>query len=197
MKNRLSNKQRSQKTSAQLIDIAKHLFSTRGYADTSLEEIVRQAGLTRGALYHHFDGKKGVFFAVFENALAEIANRLLEVEKNKWSTWDTFMACTYEFFKACMDSDLQRIVLIDAPAVLGWDVWRRVDQAKTFDILKSHLAELLENDIIKPIPIEPLAHFISGAANESVLWIAGSENPEKAFDETWSAMEAFLNTLKK
>lgn len=195
--NSIPNRQRSQKTSAQLIAVAKKLFSTRGYSDTSQEEIVRQAGLTRGALYHHFEGKRGLFLAVFEDALAEIANRVNKAEKSTCSTWDNLIACTHEFFAACLDSDLQRIVLIDAPAVLGWDVWRQVDQAKTLDILRSHLKQLLDSKAIHPIPIEPLTHFISGAVNESVLWISGASDPKKTFDESWPAFEAILNTLKK
>jgi|COG998Drversion2_1049125.scaffolds.fasta_scaffold84647_1 AcrR family transcriptional regulator len=197
IKERISNRQRSRKTSAQLIVIAKELFSTRGYSDTSQEEIVRQAGMTRGALYHHFDGKKGLFLAVFENALTEIASRVIQAEKKNCTAWDNFISCTYEFFAACLNSDLQRIVLIDAPAVLGWDVWRQVDQSKTLDILKSHLKELLDSEIIRPIPLEPLTHFISGAVNESVLWISGSDDPKKAFDESWPAVESILSSLKK
>jgi AcrR family transcriptional regulator len=197
IKGRMSNKQRSENTYSQLITIARKLFGTRGYSDTSLEEIVRHAGLTRGALYHHFKGKKGLFIVVFEDALAEVANRLIKVESSGGTTWERFMACTYEFFKACLDSDLQRIILIDAPAVLGWEVWRKVDQATTLDILRLYLKELLDDGIIQPMPLEPLTRFISGAVNEAVLWIARSKDPENVFDEAWSTMEIFLNSLKK
>ena len=197
IENRIPNIQRSEQTSAQLIAIARKLFSTRGYADTSLEEIVLKAGMTRGALYHHFEGKKGIFSAVFENALTEIANRVALAEKGQRSIWEKFISCTYAFFEACLDSDLQRIVLIDGPAVLGWDVWRRIDEAKTLDILRSHLKELLDRGIIKPLPLEPLTHLISGAVNETVLWIAGSEDPKKAFDQAWSTINAILGSLRK
>ena len=197
IENRIPNIQRSKQTSAQLIAIARKLFSTRGYSDTSLEDIVLKAGMTRGAIYHHFEGKKGVFIAVFENALTEIANRVTLAEKGQRSIWEKFISCTYAFFEACLDSDLQRIVLIDGPAVLGWDVWRRIDEAKTLDILRSHLKELLDRGIIKPLPLEPLTHLISGAVNETVLWIAGSEDPKRAFDEAWSTINAFLESLRK
>ncbi|MFZ0451922.1 MAG: TetR/AcrR family transcriptional regulator [Desulfatiglandaceae bacterium] len=192
----ISNNERSQQTFAQLIAVARKLFSAHGYSHTSLEEIVRKAGMTRGALYHHFEGKKGIFVAVFENALSEIANRVIQVDKSKRSFWEKFISCTYAFYEACLDSDLQRIVLIDGPAVLGWDVWRRIDEAKTLNILRTHLKELLDRGIIKPLPLEPLTHLISGAVNESVLWIGGSEDPKKAFDEAWSTMNAFLGSLR-
>jgi AcrR family transcriptional regulator len=197
MTKRISNIERSHKTSAQLVAIARKLFSTYGYAGTPLEEIVRQAGMTRGALYHHFEGKNGIFLAAFESALTDIANQVIQVDKSKRPIWDRFVACAYEFFESCLDSDLQRIVLIDAPSVLGWDVWRRIDEEKTHEILRSHLKELLSKEIIKPLPLEPLTHVISGAINESVLWVAGAEDQKKAFDEAWSTIKAFLWSLRK
>ncbi len=196
MAERISNKRRSQKTTSQLVAIARKLFSTYGYADTSLEKIVRKAGMTQGALYHHFEGKNGIFLAVFESVLTDIANRIIQVDKSKQPIWDKFVACSYTFFESCLESDLQRIVLIDAPAVLGWDVWRRIDEEKTLNILRSHLKELHNSKIIKPWPVEPLTHVISGAINESVLWVAGSEDPKKAFDEAWFTIEAFLGSLR-
>jgi AcrR family transcriptional regulator len=197
-KTKLSLKvQSGQKTYAELVAIARKVFSKRGYSDTAIEEIVRKAGVTRGALYHHFEGKKGLFLAVFKDAQTDIANRIIQVDKRVRSIWERFISCTYTFFEACSDPELQRIVLIDAPAILGWDVWRKIDEEKTHDILRSHLKELLDRGIIKPLPIEPLTHLISGAANECVLWIAGSDDPKRALDEAWSTMKAFLNSLRK
>jgi AcrR family transcriptional regulator len=189
--------QSGQKTYAELVAIARKVFSKRGYSDTAIEEIVRKAGVTRGALYHHFESKKGLFLAVFKDAQTDIANRIIQVDKSVRSIWERFISCTYTFFEACSDPELQRIVLIDAPAILGWDVWRKIDEEKTHDVLRSHLKELLDRGIIKPLPIEPLTHLISGAANEAVLWIAGSDDPKRAFDEAWSTMKAFLNSLRK
>ena len=189
--------QRGQKTSARLVAIARQAFSAGGYSDTAMEEIVQKAGVTRGALYHHFDGKKGLFLAAFEDAQTDIANRIIEVDKSKRSIWEKFISCTFAFFEACLDSQIQRIVLIDAPAILGWDVWRRVDEEKTLHLLRSHLQALVKGGIIKSFPIEPLTHLISGAANEAVLWIAGSEDPRKAFNEAWATMEKLLYSLRK
>ena len=171
------------KTAAQLVAVARRFFTTQGYSKTSLEDVVREAGVTRGALYHHFDGKKGLFLAVFTEAQADIANRLIEVDKSGSSIWDRFISCNRVFLEACLDSELQKIVLIDAPAVLGWDMWRKIDEEKTLGILRSHLKELIEKGIIKPLPLEPLTHAISGANNEVLLWIAESDDPKKAFDE--------------
>ncbi len=193
---RIPNEQRSKETLSKLIQIAKELFSSQGYANTSLEDIVQRAGMTRGALYHHFKGKKGIFQAVFEDVLSEISNRIIQVEKRTDNSWDKFVFCAYAFFESCVDSELQQIILIDGPAVLGWQTWREIDEKKTIDPLRMHLNELIERGIIISMPLEPLTHLISGAINELALWIAGSEDHKKAFEEGWHTLNMFLNSLR-
>jgi len=192
----ISKIENGQKTAAHLVAIAIKFFRTQGYSKTALEDVVQEAGVTRGALYHHFDGKKGLFLAVFDDVQAEISNRIMEVDKSSVSIWDRFILCTRVFFEACLDSELQQIVLIDAPSVLGWNTWRKLDEEKTFSILRSHLNELIDKGIIKPLPIEPLTHAISGANNETLLWISESDDPKKAFDEAWSTIKEFLESLR-
>jgi AcrR family transcriptional regulator len=193
----LSKIENGRQTAAHLVAIARKHFRTRGYSSTALEDIAKEAGLTRGAVYHHFDGKKGLFLAVFIDAQADIANRLIKVDKSELSIWDRFIACNRVFLEACLDSVVQRIVLIDAPAILGWDKWRKIDEEKTLGILRSHLKELIYRGIIKPLPLEPLTHAISGANNEALLWIAQSSDQKKAFDEAWSTIYEFLWSLRK
>ncbi len=153
--------------------------------------------MTRGALYHHFDGKKGLFMAVFEDVQAEIGHRILEVDKSELSIWDKLISCNRVFFEACLDSELQQIVLIDAPVVLGWATWRKIDEERTLGILRSHLKELMEKEIIKSLPLEPLTHAISGANNETLLWIAESDDPKTALDEVLATINEFLESLRK
>jgi AcrR family transcriptional regulator len=184
------------KTAAQLIAVARKFFTARGYSKTSLEDVVREAGVTRGALYHHFDGKKGLFLSVFDDVQAEIGHRIIEVDNSNLSIWDKFISCNRVFFEACLDSELQQIVLIDAPVVLGWTTWRKIDEERTLGILRSHLKELIDKEIIKPLPLEPLTHAISGANNETLLWIAESNDPKKALDEAWSTINGFLHSLR-
>jgi len=193
----ISKIETGKETAAQLVAVARKFFSTRGYSNTTLEDVAREAGVTRGALYHHFGGKKGLFLAVFNDVQTEIANRLHKVDKCGFPIWDRFVSCTRVFFEACLDSELQQVVLIDAPAVLGWDIWRRIDEEKTLGILRSHLKELIDQGIIKPLPIEPLTHAISGANNETLLWVAESEDPRKAFEEAWFTINQFLRSLRK
>ena len=193
----LSKIETGQQTAAHLVAIARKHFRTRGYTSTALEDIAKEAGMTRGAVYHHFNGKKGLFLAVFSDAQENIANRIIKVDKSGLPIWDRFIACNRVFLEACLDSELQKIVLIDAPAVLGWDEWRKIDEEITLGILRSHLKELIDKGIIKPLPLEPLTHAISGANNEVLLWIAESDDPQKAFDEAFSTINELLWSLRK
>ena len=183
------------KTAARLIKTARGVFSAEGYARASTEKVVGLAGVTRGALYHHFSGKKDLFHAVFENALADVEQRIVNVFSQEGPTWERFLAANYEFLKVCRDPEIQQIVFVDAPSVLGWDTWIQVDGKYTTRLLKEILTWMIKKRIIRPFPIDALAHSISGAANESALWIAQSEEPEKALQEAKDTMEALLNSL--
>ena len=184
------------KTTIKLLKIARRMFSKRGYGDTSMEEIVQKANVTRGALYHHFSGKKGLFVRVFEDALTDVVKRVEKPQGEDLNTWEKLLASTHAYLNACIDPELQQIILIDAPAILGWDVWRRVDEEKSLHILKGLLTKLMEEEVIESMPVDALAHIISGAVNESVLWIAQSEDPQKALEEAWSTMKSMMNCLR-
>jgi len=184
------------KTTIKLLRIARRMFSKRGYGNTSMEEIVRKADVTRGALYHHFSGKKELFLRVFEDALADVVKCLDKPPGEAANTWEKLLASTYAYLKACIDPELQQIILIDAPAILGWDVWRRVDEEKSVHILKGLLTKLMDEEVIESMPVDALTHIISGAVNESVLWIAQSQDPKKALEEVWSTMKWLLNSLR-
>lgn len=193
----LSKIKAGQQTAAHLVSIARKHFKTRGYSKTAIEDIAKEANMTRGAIYHHFGGKKGLFLAVFTEAQADIATRLIKIDRSGLPLWDRFVSCNRAFLEACLDSDLQRIVLIDAPSVLGWDTWRKIDEEKTLGILRSHLKELINTGIIKSLPLEPLTHAISGANNEVLMWIAQSENPKMALSEALTAIDDILWSLRK
>jgi AcrR family transcriptional regulator len=184
------------KTAATLVKVAKHFFSEKGYVNTPMEEIVKEAGLTRGALYHHFGGKKGLFQAVFEDALDEINERIEKALDQSTNTWQSFISTTNTFLRACSEPEMQQIVLLDAPSILGWEVWRRVDEERTMVPLKNILTRLIEEGVIKPLPIEALSHIIGGATSEIVLWIAHSENPQKAMTEGYATLEVLYNSLR-
>ena len=185
------------KTLVNILGTARQLFSEKGYGNTSMEEIVQKIGVTRGALYHHFSGKKGLFLRVFEEAQSDVARRLDIVVKEASNAWEKLISATDAYLEACIDPDLQRIILIDAPSILGWDVWRQVDEAKSMVILKSILVELMDEGIIEPLPVDALSRYIGGAVNESVLWVAQSQDPQKALEEARFTIKTILGLLKK
>jgi AcrR family transcriptional regulator len=184
------------KTTTNLKKIARRMFSKRGYGNTSMEEIVQEAGVTRGALYHHFSGKKELFLRVFEDALDDVAKYVAKPPAEARTTWEKLLAANYAYLIACVDPKLQQIILIDAPAILGWDVWRRVDEERSMHILKGLLTKLMDEGVIESMPVDALAHVISGAVNESVLWVAQSPNSQKALDEAWATLRSLLNFMR-
>jgi AcrR family transcriptional regulator len=179
-----------------LVTVARQLFSERGYASVSTEEIVRTAEVTRGALYHHFSSKSDLFLAVFEDAQREIAERIEQAATSAPDLWAGLLAGCRTFLEACIDPHLQQIVIIDAPAVLGWELWRRVDAVHGLSELKIGLTELMEAGLIKPQPLDALAHLLAGAMNEAALWIAQSPDPPQALEEAVATLETLLQALR-
>lgn len=179
-----------------LVDIARQLFSEAGYAGVSTTAIVEAAGVTRGALYHHFDGKEGLFRAVVEDIQAKIGSQILAAIEGQTDEWKNLVAGCEAFIRASIDPSIRRILLIDAPAVLGRDAWRRIDEEATTTLLSEQLYTLMAQGIIDPQPVEALAHLLAGAMNEAVLWISEADNPETALKQTLATLTRLLNGLR-
>ena len=190
---------RSEATIQKLIDVAMEEFSTRGYAGTATETIVKAANVTRGALYHHFKDKKDLFYAVFKAAQIEIGRRIESQADAEEDLWQGLISGCRTFLEACSDPKLQQIVVIDAPSVLDWNTFRQVDLTMPdsgLSLLKECLEELLEQKLIKPLPVDALAHLLSGAMDEAAVWVAQSGDPEKSLAEAQHSLELLLNGLK-
>ena len=186
-------------TTRKLIAVALKEFSRKGYAGASMERIVKAAGMTRGALYHHFDGKQGLFYAVFCEAQREIGRRIEEKTAAITDLWDQLVAGCHGFLEASSDPALQRIVVIDAPAVLKWESVRAVDatvEGSGFALLQACLRELQAEQIIKPLPVAALAHQLNGAMDEAAVWIARSQNATRALQEAQTVLDELLFALK-
>lgn len=186
-------------TKNKLIEIASEEFSTKGYSGASTEVIVQKAGLTRGALYHHFKNKIGLFSAVFVAAQEEIGRRVEAQADTSNDLWDQLVFGCRAFLKASSDPLLQQIVVIDGPAVLKWETVRQIDlslEEGALMLLKGCLNELIDSGIIKALPIDALAHLLSGAMDEASIWIAQSNNPKKALLQAQTTLELLLSSLK-
>lgn len=195
----ISKKAQSAATIKRLLAVAMQEFSEKGYAGASTEAIVKKAQVTRGALYHHFKGKKDLFYAVFKEAQLEIGNRIEADADAADDPWGGLISGCNAFLKACSDPALQQIVVIDAPAVLNWNTYRSVDEnlpGSGLSLLKECLQDLVDHKMIKPIAVDALAHLLSGAMDEAAVWIAQSRDPYTALPEAQQTLGVLLEGLK-
>jgi len=195
----LSKKAQSAATIKRLLTVAMREFSQKGYAGASTEAIVKEARVTRGALYHHFKGKKDLFYAVFKAAQLQIGNRIEADADAADDLWDGLISGCNAFLKACSDPALQQVVVIDAPSVLDWNTYRSVDEnlpESGLSLLKDCLRDLVAQDMIKPVSVDALAHLLSGAMDEAAVWIAQSRNPSIALPQAQQTLRRLLEGLK-
>ena len=183
-------------TMHKLTEIARQVFASEGYAEASLEEIVQRAGVTRGALYHHFESKEGLFRAVLETVQMEVANRIEQAADAEDDLWAQLIVGCRVFLETSIDPTIQRIMLVDAPAVLGWETWRRIDAEQGGKLLEEILVTLTAQGRIKRLPIDALTRLLSGAMNEAALWIAQADDPQLALAEAVTAFEVLLTSLQ-
>lgn len=187
--------QQREQTRQALLRESRRLFAGSGYGAVGLAEIVQAAGVTKGALYHHFNGKEDVFRAVLEEMQQEVGRRVAAAADAHDDPWTQLTAGCQEFLTATTDPDIQRVMLVDGPAVLGWSQWRAMDEAASVRHLSDALSSLIEAGIITPQPVAPLVHLLSGAMNEAALWLASSSAPED-LDDTKAALTRLLRALR-
>jgi len=188
--------EQGEQTTRELIEIARQIFSEKGYADTSTTEIVKQAGVTRGALYHHFDGKEGLFRAVFESIQEGIGLAIMTAVEQSDNEWEQLIHGCQTFIAECANPQIQRIVLIDAPSVLGRETWRQVDEATTTRLLAEQLQAMHEAGKIKVRSPQAMAHLLAGAMNEAVLWVVEAEDSEQALKDAQAEIEVLIEGLR-
>jgi AcrR family transcriptional regulator len=194
---RRTQSERSAGTRAALIGAARRLFAERGYAAVGTPEVAAAAGVTRGALYHQFAGKADLFLAVYEAVEQEIAERIGELVAAAGATdpLEALSAGAEAFLDACAEPDVQRIVLIEAPAVLGWDTWRAVGLKYGLGLTEAILRAAMEAGRIGEQPVRPLAHVLIGALDEAALYVARAEDPAAARAEMGSVLERVVRGL--
>ena len=178
------------------MDAARRLFTERGYDAVATEEIVRAAGVTRGALYHHFGGKAELLEAVYERLEAESTERVARVVLGSEleSPLEAMKAGIEAFLDECAEPELQRIALHDAPAVLGWDRWREIAAANGLGLIEASLSAGIEAGEIRPLPVRPMAHLLLGALDEAAMLVARAEDPV-ARAEVTTVLVALLDSF--
>lgn len=184
-------------TTAALIDAARELFASRGYANVGTEEIVQQAGVTRGALYHHFrGGKEELFRAVVVQISAETAGRVREAARANDDPWNALVQGIDAFLDACALPEVQRILLVDGPAVLGWDVWRTIDSDYGLGLLEGALQRAIDSGRLPPQPARAAAHVLLGALDEAAMVVARADDPRAARTEMGQTVHRLLEGLR-
>ena len=174
--------ERTEATRGLLITTARHLFAEKGFAATSIEEILSEAAVSRGALYHHFPSKTDIFQATFEQVEDELTAQVLQVATVGGETDPIrILQLGFDaFLDQCVNPEVQRIVMLDGPNVLGWDLWHELDERYAFGSLKAVLTGLAEQGRILPGAVEPWANLLLGAIMQAGMVVARAEDPGAA-----------------
>jgi AcrR family transcriptional regulator len=188
--------QRSEQTRAALVAAARRLFAARGYAEVGTEEIVREAGVTRGALYHHFDGKRELMRAVYEQLEEELSRQFAESVTPGAEPLQVLREGAETFLDECLEREVQQIALLDAPAVLGWEEWREINARYALGLIEGVLRHGMETGSIREQPARPLAHALIGALDEVAMLVARSDDPEATRAEVGATLTGMLEGLR-
>ena len=190
-----SKAQQSEETIQRLIGIAEQHFSTFGYEKASTEKIVEEAEVTRGALYHHFKSKKGLFEAVVLELHRRVAKNIEQAASSESSSWSSFRAGCEAWLEASADPVIQKILIIDAPSVLGWKQWLQLDEQHGLRLLRDGLAELVWQEEIQSSTEEALLYLLNGALNQAAMWVSSKQNPDQALHEARKAFNLIIEGL--
>lgn len=166
----MKNEEASYKTTSKLLDIARKHFTESGYFDVALEKIADEGNVTRGAIYHHFKNKQGLFMAVLECVQKDVSIQIEKMAMASDDPWQQLILGCVGFIKAANEKENKQILLVDAPAVLGWSVWRRIDQENAMHVLQEHINDLKTWGYLDDtVDTELMTYSISGALNELAL----------------------------
>lgn len=181
-----------EETRAKLIAAAREAFATKGYAAASMDELTAAAGLTRGALYHNFGDKKGLLQAVIDQIDAEMLARMRLAGESAETGWAAFMAEGIAYIDMALEPEIQRIMLLDGPAVLG-DPSLWPNQSACLRTSKQAIQALIDEGTVADIDAEAAARLLNGAALNAALWIAAADDPHAVLAR---AVEAFRHLAR-
>lgn len=184
----------AESTRLRLLGAARQLFGRQGYAETSLDEVVARAKVTKGALYHHFRGKDDLFAAVYEQVQHEVSDRVV-AEFLREDAWEALIVGCELWIDAHLDPAVQRIVMRDARSTLGWEAVRDVEGRYGAVPLRGVLRRAVRQGVIAPVALRPLALMLMGALNEACFHVAEANDPAAARLEVNALLGALLGGL--
>ena len=188
--------QKMAETRKKLIEVARRAFAEYGYADTSMDKLTAEAGLTRGALYHHFGDKRGLFAAVVDQIDSQMAEYAEQHREQPDDLWEGLLLEGQTYIQNALNPEFQRIVLRDGPAVLG-DPAHWPSQNRCLQSTRECVEQLLTAERIKIVDPEAAAVLLNGAAMNAALWVASSEYPEQVLPEALNAFQIFASGFLK
>ena len=182
-------------TRGQLIQVATRLFAEHGYEGTSIVAVLTAAGVSRGALYHHFAGKEALFEAVVAAVSDQVTLELTEVIRDCADPVEALRTAALAWISLAADPVIQRVVLVDAPSVLGWERWRDMDHGRTLGALQAMLQAVSDGGRLPAELVSPFSHMILAALDEIALVVARSSDSTTAVAEGRMAVEALIERL--
>ncbi len=187
--------ERGRTTRAHLVEVATGLFGDRGFDGTSIDAVLDEAGVSRGSLYHHFANKESLFEAVFIAVEARIAQEVMVAAASAQDSVAGVRAGSLAWMRLAGDPLVQRIVLIDAPAVLGWERWRSIEEENALGLLKAAMQQAADEGRIRPELADAFAHTLLATVNELAFLIARSEDHAAAQRTAQAAVDEILARL--
>ena len=188
--------QRGEATRAALIRAGRELFGERGYGAVGTNELVERAGVTRGAMYHHFRDKPDLFRAVYEQVEREVVEATAERMTAIDDPWELLVAGIRSFFDACTDPALRQIGLVDGPAVLGWQEWREIGARYVLGLIVFGLENAMHAGVLRRADVRQLAHLVFGALGEAAMMIANADDPRRARESAGRTTLVLLEGLR-
>lgn len=188
---------RGDETRRQLIDSARVLFAQQGYVATSITDVVERAEVgTRGAYYHHFADKEDLFRAVFEEVERDLVLRAI-ADPPDGDPWSRLITGLHRFLDGALDPEVQQIMLVDAPAVIGWRARRTIEGANSIAAITRVLEQAMADGVIADLPAESLAHIVSAAVEESALLVANATDRDSARESAHLVLDRILGGLRR
>jgi len=191
-----SKAEQADATRSALLAAARELFTDRGYAATSTTEIVARAGVTRGALYHHFPAKHDLFRAVFEQLEAEVTDHVAHEALAGADPLEQLRVGSRAYLDVCLDPAVQRVVLVEGPSVLGWETWQEIESRYGYGLVVAGVEAAMAAGLVDTQPVAPLAHVLFGALTEAGMVVARAGDPRAARAEMDEAMDRLLDGLR-
>jgi AcrR family transcriptional regulator len=187
--------ERGEQTRKRLVSVASKLFGEHGYEATPIELVLERAAISKGALYHHFGNKRQLYEAVLEAIEADLARATVEAAGKATDPVEGLRAGSRAFLSLVGDPAIGRIVLTDAPTVLGWARWREIDERHAFGVLKAAVAVTPATKRLSQDELDALAHVLLAALIELAMIVARSDSPSEAQDIAQTIMDELLNRL--